>query len=491
MSPLDEAPEQRWRRVVDRRNRPAKLKVDRLVRDFGYAALDDEVGDAIEARLAGVALAVAPSLRNAIAGEVVTIYANDSAASERGRRPVAEPPAVQPRPRECGPSVWFPPSRTAEAGARAGARRRRRRGADGELPQAAGARRARRVRAPAHRARDGIAAARTDVERDTEAIIVQQAAVMEEQDRQIAELGAALDATRQALADTRDEIRRAVGELQVAPESIAPEDEPPPLDAAGAAAPDVQAASADEVEQPDAEAGLRGEEPADGPDETEAAPPAAELPAAPLAPDAGDEIAPPAPAPRRHRCPARPTTQRATSMSRRSTSWSPCATSRNPRWTSRSPCATWRSPCATSRSPRSTLEGPAFDVDEPPLGIEEEPAAAVPPPEPAAAVPPPEPAAAVPPPEPAAAVAPPPPTPAGDGGDPQPDRAAPPDRSESNVTWLRERDAPRARRAAARRARPLRGPRRAAATVQRVAACRLPAAARRATGRRRGAPADG
>ena len=65
MTPLDEAPEQRWRRTVDRRNRPAKLKVDRLLRDFGYAELDPEVGDAIEARLAGVALAVAPSLRDA------------------------------------------------------------------------------------------------------------------------------------------------------------------------------------------------------------------------------------------------------------------------------------------------------------------------------------------------------------------------------------------------------------------------------------------
>src|SRR3954454_3564320 len=82
MTPLDEAPEQRWRRTVDRRNRPAKLKVDRLLRDFGYAELDASVGDAIEARLAGVSLAVAPSLREASANEVVTIYANDAAVSE-------------------------------------------------------------------------------------------------------------------------------------------------------------------------------------------------------------------------------------------------------------------------------------------------------------------------------------------------------------------------------------------------------------------------
>ena len=112
MSPLDEAPEQRWRRVVDRRNRPAKLKVDRLVRDFGYAELDDEVGDAIEARLAGVALAVAPSLRNAIAGEVVTIYANDSAASERGAGRSRSRPRCTRDGEMCGPSAWFPRSRS-------------------------------------------------------------------------------------------------------------------------------------------------------------------------------------------------------------------------------------------------------------------------------------------------------------------------------------------------------------------------------------------
>ena len=101
MTPLDEAPEQRWRRTVDRRNRPAKLKVDRLLRDFGYAELDPEVGAAIEARLAGVALAVAPSLRNAVAGEVITLYANDSPASEAGRpvgAPAGEPRPVKPVP---------------------------------------------------------------------------------------------------------------------------------------------------------------------------------------------------------------------------------------------------------------------------------------------------------------------------------------------------------------------------------------------------------
>ena len=433
MSPLDEAPEQRWRRMVDRRNRPAKLKVDRLVRDFGYAELDDEVGDAIEARLAGVALAVAPSLRNAIAGEVVTIYANDSAASERGRRPVAEPPAVHPRRRDVRP-VGVVPAKPEPVPAAAPA----------QAPAAAAdvaqmvsylKQQVLDARAESERLRtelgDRIAAARIDVERDTEAIIVQQAAVLQEQDRQIAELGAALDATRQALADTRDEIRRAVGELQIAPESIALEDEPPPLHAAGAAPGDPQDTSAGEVEPPVAEAGLSVDEPADGPDETAAAPPAAELPAAPLAPDGGDEIATcpvpvPVPAPVPVPVPG-PADDAASDLDE---------------------------PALDVVEPVRDIEEPVFDVDEPPLGVEDEPAAVVPPlgveEEAAAAVPPlgveEEPAAAVPSlgleeEEPAAAV---PPPDAGDEGEPQPDPAPPPDRSESNVTWLRERDAPAA-----------------------------------------------
>ena len=246
MTPLDEAPEQRWRRTVDRRNRPAKLKVDRLLRDFGYAELDPEVGAAIEARLAGVALAVAPSLRNAVAGEVITLYANDSPASEAGRpvgAPAAERRSVEPVPAAPEPvavadvaeMVTYLKQQVLEA--RAEAERLR-----GELER-------------------GVAEARAEVERETEAIIAEQAAALQEQRRQIGELGAALNATREALAETRDEIRRAVGELQTVPEPVA---EPPLL-----AEDDARAAS--DAAVGDDATSLSGEQWADGREEAEAA----------------------------------------------------------------------------------------------------------------------------------------------------------------------------------------------------------------------------
>ncbi len=204
MTPLEEAPEQRWRRTVDRRNRPAKLKVDRLLRDFGYAKLDAEVGDAIEARLADVALAVAPSLRDATANEVVTIYANDGAAPQEAPAEAAAPAAD-------------PASAAAPAAA-----------ADVAQMVTYLKQQVLDARAEAERLRNELErriATRADAEADAQAIIAEQVAALDAQSRQIAELAAALEQTRQALADTRDEIRRAVGELQALPEPP-----PPPLE---------------------------------------------------------------------------------------------------------------------------------------------------------------------------------------------------------------------------------------------------------------------
>lgn len=211
MTPLDEAPEQRWRRTVDGRNRPAKLKVDRLLREFGYAQLDAEAADAIEARLAAVALAVAPSLRDVLAGEVVTIHADDGAAGEE------EDPRSRTRATESG-SVTTD-ARPADA-------------VPAEEPAVA-AEVARMVsylkqqvfdaRAEAERLRTELdrLARQAASERQKDSVIAEQAAALEEQRRQLAELGAALIGTQEALAETRDEIRRAVGELQTLPESEA------------------------------------------------------------------------------------------------------------------------------------------------------------------------------------------------------------------------------------------------------------------------------
>jgi hypothetical protein len=198
MTPLDEAPEQRWRRTVERRDRPAKLKVDRLLRDFGYAALDAEVGDAIEARLAGVALAVSPSLRDTRTGEVVTIYADESAVErhlgppaptvERHDTAPAADPAVAT---DVAQMVTYLKQEVLDARAES-----------------------ERLRAEL----DRHIATRADAEVGAQATIAEQAGALQEQRRQIAELAAALEHTRQALAETREEIRRAVGELQALPE---------------------------------------------------------------------------------------------------------------------------------------------------------------------------------------------------------------------------------------------------------------------------------
>ncbi|MDP1848747.1 MAG: hypothetical protein Q8K79_13215 [Solirubrobacteraceae bacterium] len=247
MTLLDEAPEHRWRRTVDRRNRPAKLKVDRLLRDFGYAELDPDVGDAIEARLAGVALAVAPSLRNAVAGEVVTIYANDSPASPEGRA-TADAPAVAPPPAEA-------PAAASDVAQMVTYLKQQVLDARGE---------AERLRTELDRR----IAARMDSERESERIIAEQAAALEHQSRQLAELSAALDSTRQALADTRDEIRRAVGELQALPEPEPAGNAPAPYAETGFAPPDPDVAADEDTGD---EGGLSGEQWGDGREEAEAA----------------------------------------------------------------------------------------------------------------------------------------------------------------------------------------------------------------------------
>lgn len=207
MTPLDEAPEQRWRRTVDGRNRPAKLKVERLLRDFGYAELDAEAADAIEARLAAVALAVAPTLRDVRAGEVVTIRADDSAAVEEENPPADPGPADAARAEE--------PAVAAEVAQMVSYLKQ-------QVFDA-------RAEAEGLRTELDRLARQAESDRQKDSVIAEQAAALEEQRRQLAELGAALIGAQEALADTRDEIRRAVGELQTLPE-------PPALDGGPAAA---------------------------------------------------------------------------------------------------------------------------------------------------------------------------------------------------------------------------------------------------------------
>jgi hypothetical protein len=281
MTPLEEAPEQRWRRTVDRRSRPAKLKVERLLRDFGYAELDADAGEAIEARLASVALTVAPPLRDAAVGEVVTIYADESAIEPL--TPPPEPaadaadvaPQPPPKPRRRAPRAAEPSVATDVAQMVSYLKQ--------EVLDA---------RAESERLRtelDRRIAARTDAEMQAEAIIAEQAATLQEQSRQIAEqattlqdqsrqiaeLGAALEHTRETLADTREEIRRAVGELQALPEL-----ERLPEELAG---------EGDDVD-PDDELELGGDEPYGDPEAEGAGDEPAALSAAPAAWEPGDPV---------------------------------------------------------------------------------------------------------------------------------------------------------------------------------------------------------
>ena len=207
----DEGPEQRWRRTV--RKRPAKLKLGRLLRDFGYAELDDDVADAIEARMASVGLAIRPPLREAAADEIVTVYrpqgtdddapaAAAAAAAAPGRR-AAPPRPARPRAR------------------RERSRPKSRRAADpdsarvitdlkGQLADA---------RAESGRLRtelDGRIAAMADADRLARERLAEQSAVVEDQAHRLAELSGLLNETRAALAEARDEIRRAVGDLPAA-----------------------------------------------------------------------------------------------------------------------------------------------------------------------------------------------------------------------------------------------------------------------------------
>lgn len=94
-------PEERWRRTVDQRGRPLKLKVGRLLKEFGYPRLEPGVGEAIEARLAQVGLQVRPTLRDATADQVIMLELLSIAPA------VAQAPVLTERPFSPAPSQPF------------------------------------------------------------------------------------------------------------------------------------------------------------------------------------------------------------------------------------------------------------------------------------------------------------------------------------------------------------------------------------------------
>jgi hypothetical protein len=86
-------PEERWRRTVDQRGRPLKLKVGRLLKEFGYVSLEPGVADAIEASLGQVGLHVRPSLRDVTADQVITLELVNPSAPVRAPASSAPGPA--------------------------------------------------------------------------------------------------------------------------------------------------------------------------------------------------------------------------------------------------------------------------------------------------------------------------------------------------------------------------------------------------------------
>jgi hypothetical protein len=97
-------PEERWRRTVDRRDR-AKLKVGRLLRDFGFEELTADAVDQIEGRLASVGVGVQPRLLNADAKDVVTLEITGPAPAEPSSAPASDfateaPPEADGQPPE-------------------------------------------------------------------------------------------------------------------------------------------------------------------------------------------------------------------------------------------------------------------------------------------------------------------------------------------------------------------------------------------------------
>ena len=97
MSPPLGAPEDRWRRTVEQRGHPLKLRADRLFSEFGLALARPGAGEEIESCLARVGLRVRPPLDEVSADQVVMLE-----ITERARR---SPTTAQPHPRRSSPAV--------------------------------------------------------------------------------------------------------------------------------------------------------------------------------------------------------------------------------------------------------------------------------------------------------------------------------------------------------------------------------------------------
>lgn len=220
---------------MDLRQRPARLKVDGLLQDFGYLEMSPDVAGAIEARLARVGLQVEPSLHVAGAADVITI-----GRMLRARGPAPPPPAatpvdrgsaaargsqapqaLAPAPMAPAPKAQTPPDREPElSAARVQLERLRTElQARVELMESELAARERelsdaRLEADNLRAElEELALARSQAGGAAEAHLAEQRAALRGEPRELSELADALHETRAALTATQHEIRQILDDL--------------------------------------------------------------------------------------------------------------------------------------------------------------------------------------------------------------------------------------------------------------------------------------
>lgn len=259
----DAGPELRWRRTLDLRKRPATLKVDGLLKDFGYLELSPATADAIQARLMRVGLQVEPSLHVAAAGDVITISRMvrgrgfvprpSATATNRGSEgSVASQAAKSP-----GHSTSAPPTtdRDADLNAASLQLERLRTELEGrvrilESRLAARERELSDARVEAENLRVQLAElAATNSQSGVAAeahLAAEQKAMLQGEPRELTELAKVLHDTRAALAATQHEIRQMVQDL--ADDVPVPHEEhvePAPPPAAATELPDAGAPSVD------------------------------------------------------------------------------------------------------------------------------------------------------------------------------------------------------------------------------------------------------
>ncbi len=94
-TPSPGAPEERWRRTIERRGRPLEVKAERLFKEFGHPSLRPGAADEIESRLTRVGLRVRPALDDVSADQVVTLEITEREAEQAAGAPA---PAEEPPP---------------------------------------------------------------------------------------------------------------------------------------------------------------------------------------------------------------------------------------------------------------------------------------------------------------------------------------------------------------------------------------------------------